>query len=116
LQEALTSGTTLGLPDFVKYGVLRVSRLPLWSDPAPIVSVVEFLDSLEAQPGCVRVEAGPSHWRLVVQLAALGGLRANDTSDAVLAAFAIEQDAELITADQGFKRFPGLRFRHPLER
>jgi hypothetical protein len=31
------------------------------------------------------------------------------------AAFAIEQNAELLTADGGFSRFTGLRFSNPLE-
>jgi len=34
--------------------------------------------------------------------------------DAYLAALAIESGSELVTADRGFSRFPGLRWRHPL--
>lgn len=39
----------------------------------------------------------------------------NLVPDAYLAALAIESRAEWITADRGFVRCPGLRFRHPLE-
>jgi uncharacterized protein len=35
--------------------------------------------------------------------------------DAYLAAIAIDRDAELITADRGFARFPDLRWRHPFD-
>jgi predicted nucleic acid-binding protein len=34
--------------------------------------------------------------------------------DAYLAALAIEHGCELISEDKDFRRFPGLRFRHPL--
>ena len=35
-------------------------------------------------------------------------------TDAYFAALAIESGSEWITADRGFARFPGLRWRHPL--
>jgi predicted nucleic acid-binding protein len=34
---------------------------------------------------------------------------------AYLAALAVEHDCEWVTADRGFARFPGLRWRHPLD-
>ena len=36
-------------------------------------------------------------------------------SDAYHAALALEHGAELLTADRDFARFPGLRWRHPLD-
>ena len=39
---------------------------------------------------------------------------ADRVPDAYLAALALDLDAELITADRGFARFEGLRWRHPL--
>jgi predicted nucleic acid-binding protein len=35
--------------------------------------------------------------------------------DAWLAALAIESGCELVTTDRDFARFPGLRWRHPLD-
>ena len=34
--------------------------------------------------------------------------------DAYLAALALEHGCEVVTAGQDFRRFPGLRWRHPL--
>ena len=42
------------------------------------------------------------------------GAKAEHVSDAYLAAIAIDLDAELVTADRGFARYAGLRWRHPL--
>ena len=42
-------------------------------------------------------------------------LKGNDVTDAYLAALAIEHGCEFVTVDKGFKRFPGLRWRHPLD-
>ncbi len=42
-------------------------------------------------------------------------VRGNLVPDAYLAALAIEIGAELISADRDFTRFPGLRWRHPLQ-
>ena len=39
-----------------------------------------------------------------------------DVSDAYLAALAIHSGCVLFTADRGFARHPGLRWRHPLRR
>jgi predicted nucleic acid-binding protein len=36
-------------------------------------------------------------------------------SDAYLAALAIEHGCEWITTDRDFSRFPGLKWRHPLQ-
>ena len=44
-----------------------------------------------------------------------GSARGNDVPDAYLAALAIEQGATWITTDRGFARFPGLRWRLPLD-
>jgi len=43
------------------------------------------------------------------------GAKGNLVADAFHAALAIEVGAELITTGRGFSRFPGLRWRHPLE-
>jgi hypothetical protein len=40
--------------------------------------------------------------------------RGNDIPDAYHAALAIEWDCDWVTTDKGFRRFKGLRVRHPL--
>ncbi|MDQ3608988.1 MAG: hypothetical protein M3459_08820 [Actinomycetota bacterium] len=57
---------------------------------------------------------GPRHWEIFTALCDGGGVRGNLIPDAYLAALAIETGSESITADGGFARFAGLRWRHPL--
>jgi hypothetical protein len=41
--------------------------------------------------------------------------KGNLVADAYLAALAIESGSEWITTDRDYSRFPGLRWRHPLD-
>ena len=55
------------------------------------------------------VAAGPRHWEVFARLCADVGGTGNAVPDAYFAALALESGCELITADRGFRRFPGLR-------
>ena len=55
--------------------------------------------------------SGPETLGLFLRLTTRPG---NLTSDAHLAALAIEHGAELYSSDSDFARFPGLRWRNPL--
>ena len=67
-----------------------------------------------ALPGVVVVQPGPRHAelleRLVVDNRAAGPL----TTDAALAALAIEHGATLASTDRDFSRFPDLRWVNPI--
>jgi hypothetical protein len=58
---------------------------------------------------------GPRHWQIFTGLCAETGARGNLIPDAYLAALAIETGSEWITTDGDYRRFPGLRLRHPLD-
>lgn len=60
------------------------------------------------------VQPGRGHWQQLRLLLEAAGTAGNLTSDAHLAALAIEHDCLLCSADNDFRRFPGLRFRNPL--
>jgi predicted nucleic acid-binding protein len=61
------------------------------------------------------MDPGPRHWPLFSTLCRRVNARGNTVPDAYLAALAIEHDAEWYSADRGFARFPGVRYRHPLD-
>ena len=73
-----------------------------------------------AQPGAADAPAarllvaGERHWQHFRRLATRIEARGNDLPDAYLAAYAVENGATWLSADRGFARFPGLRWRHPL--
>ena len=60
------------------------------------------------------LEPGPQHWTLLRLLLEQAGTVGNLTNDAHLAALAIEHNCTLCSADNGFRRFTGLRFTNPL--
>ena len=59
-----------------------------------------------------RIEPGPRHWTIFRDLVLATGIRGSDTTDAYLAALAMEHGCEWWTKDGGFSRFPGLRWRN----
>lgn len=56
----------------------------------------------------------PRHWPLLRLLIQEAGTAGNLTGDAHPAALAIEHDCTLCSANNDFRRFPGLRFCDPL--
>ena len=72
--------------------------------------VVAWLD----QPSATVVNPGPRHLAILRGLLTSLGTGGNLTSDAHLAALAIEQNAELCSCDADFARFAGLNWRNPL--
>lgn len=56
-----------------------------------------------------------SPWRAFAAEPTDAGTVGNVVPDAYHAALAIEHGCELMTTDKGFSRFPGLRWRHPLD-
>jgi hypothetical protein len=116
LTAASTSYEPLGLAEIVLSGFIRVSTHPrIFSPPTPIERAFEFADALLAQPAAVVVSPGARHWETYRRLCISAAAKGNLTADAYIAALAIESGCELMTTDRDFARFPGLRWRHPLE-
>jgi uncharacterized protein len=57
---------------------------------------------------------GPRCWEIFAGLCGQANVRGNLVPDVFLAALAIEHGCEFITANKDFRKFPGLRWRHPL--
>ncbi len=105
----------IALTEIVLSGFIRVATHPrVFTPPAPVAAAFEFADALLAQPGAVLVGPGRRHWEIYKSLCVSVGAKGNLTSDAFIAALAIESGCELVTTDRDFSRFPGLRWRHPL--
>jgi toxin-antitoxin system PIN domain toxin len=112
----VTSDAPFALADPVLAGFLRIVTHPrVFSPPAPIEKALEFAETVRGEPNAVRLTPGDRHWEIFSRLCRAAGARGNLVPDAYLAALAIENGSELITTDRGFARFPGLRWRHPLE-
>ena len=95
--------------------MLRVLTHPrVFATPTPLEQALEFVRALRSRPNCVDVAPGPRHWEIFTELCQSTAATVNEIPDAYLAALAIESGSEWITTDQGFARYQGLRFRHPL--
>lgn len=116
LEEAVSLDEPFGMSDLVLSGFLRiVTHSRVFREPAPLGSALLFAEALRGRENCVPVSPGPRHWEIFERLCRSGRAHGNLAPDAYLAALAIESGCEWITTDRDYARFPGLRWRHPLE-
>jgi len=114
--EAAVSGTeTIGLSWTVLLAFLRLTtRAGLFQRPLPVETTFDMVDAWLQEPMVTVVEPTARHWTTLRDLVAPLGTGGNLTSDAHLAALAIEHNAQLCSTDNDFARFPRLRWRNPL--
>lgn len=112
LHEQINGPADFGLSEPVLAGVLRVVTNPrIFRTPTPTELAVGYVTRLLASPVCRPVRPGERHREIFLDLCRAQGLRGNDVADAYHAALAIESGSEWVTADRGFARFAGLRWR-----
>lgn len=114
--ETTISGTeTVGLPWSVLLAFLRLTtRAGIFRLPLALESAFDITNAWLEQPAVTIIEPTAHHMRILRDLVLPLGTGGNLTSDAHLAALAIEHGAELCSADSYFARFAGLRWRNPL--
>jgi hypothetical protein len=116
LEKLVRGEEPYGIADLVLSGFLRIVTGPrIFIPPAPIDFALEFAKAIRENPRCTRIAPGPRHWEIFTRLCREAGVKGNLVPDAYLAALAIESGSEWITTDRDFARFPGLRWRHPLQ-
>lgn len=104
-----------GISELVLSGFIRIVTHPrVFVQPTPLAEGIAFCEALRSQPNATLLAPGPGHWQIFTRLCAQVGARGNLVPDAFLAALAIETGSEWITTDGDYRRFPGLRVRHPL--
>jgi len=115
LQSAISGPGTVGLSWNVLLAFLRLTtRASLFRRPLPPEIALDLISSWLDQPSVTVVHAGPDHLRILRELLLPIGTGGNLTSDAHLAALAIEHGAELCSSDSDFARFRGLNWSNPL--
>ena len=114
-EELLNGSDPVGIPWAVVCGFVR-----LMTHPAVLVNPLEpgrtlfHVRSWFERPLVEVLEPGPRHLEIFERLLKSLGVAANLTTDAHLAAIAIEHQCELHSNDADFSRFAGLRWRNPL--
>jgi hypothetical protein len=115
LEEVLSGDEPIGLSWPVLLGFLRIStHVRILPNPLTTEQALAVVDGWLAQPAVRVLPAGPEHWRILRDLLVESGTAGNLTTDAHLAALAIENGAELCSTDRDFGRFPKLRWVNPL--
>jgi hypothetical protein len=115
VEQLLSGEETVGLSWAVILGFIRIStNARLFPRALTVDEARATLDSWLVQAPVVAIHPGDEHWRLLKDLLADAGTAGNLTTDAHLAALAIENGAQLVSTDADFARFRHLRFVNPL--
>jgi len=117
LERTLSADERVALPWVVLLGFVRVATHPqVLRHPLRPDQALAIVDSWLAQPQVIPLYPGEDHWGILRGLLAKAGTAGNLTTDAHLAALAIEHGAELCSTDSDFARFPALRWVNPIDR
>jgi uncharacterized protein len=115
LEETLSGTETVALAWLVMVGFLRIATNPaIFDRPWDASDALDLLDSWQAQPAVTVVHPTSRHAAVLRDLLTPLGAAGNLTSDAHLAALAIEHGATMYSSDNDFSRFAGLRWVDPL--
>ena len=115
VEETLSGDQLVAIPWIVLLGFLRIATNPRIMEHALTpTQAMDIVSGWLSRP-CVRVvHPGDQHWTVLRDLLIDSGTAGNLTTDAHLAALAIENGCELCSSDGDFARFKRLCWRNPL--
>lgn len=114
LDAELTGRSTVGFTWLALLAFLRLSTKPgLFPAPLPVDGALDRVSDWLAQPTSVLLEPTAQHSQVLRGLLGSSGTGGNLTSDAHLAALAIEHRGAIVSYDSDFGRFPGVRWITP---
>ncbi len=105
----------VGLPWVAILGFIRIStNSKILENPLDVGSACARVRTWLVRPQTVVIHPGDRHADILFALLEAAGAAGNLTTDAHLAALAIQHQAELHSTDADMARFPGLRWKNPL--
>lgn len=114
-EQAMSNEELIGIPNEVSLGFVRIATNQRLGEAA--VTLAEARAVVETWLDLPQVKVlipGDGHFKRVMDLMEDAMASGSILSDAVLAAYAIENRARLCTNDADFARFPGLDWENPL--
>jgi uncharacterized protein len=115
LNKALNDVEPVGFAWVVLLGFVRIStKGAIFARPLDVATAFEVIDEWLAMPASVLIHPTPAHQRTLRDLLVTTGAAGNLTTDAHLAAIALEHGATLVSCDRDFGRFHALRHLNPL--
>lgn len=110
LRDAIESGEGLALAWVALLGFIRISTRPgVYAEPLPVERALSVVDHWMRADSALVVHPGPRHAFHLGRLLQRAGTAGNLTTDAHLAALAMEHGAVVGTFDRDFIRFDGVR-------
>lgn len=114
-EQQLNGQAEVGLAGPAVFGFLRIATNPrVLVTPMSIDAAIGHVRSWLSRPNVRFLVPGTRHLDLALELLAGVGTAANLTTDAQLAAHALEMDADMCSNDTDFARFSDLRWVNPL--
>jgi uncharacterized protein len=114
-ETTLSSPRPVALCWAVMLGFVRLStQRKVFREPLAGSAACREVRAWLAQPQVIILEPGRNHASIVFDFLEKLGAAGNLTTDAHLAALAIEHQCELCSTDGDFSEFPGLRWTNPL--
>lgn len=115
LEEALEGNEPVGLPWLTAWAFVRIAtNARVQEQPLLVEEAMGVIEELKAHAQVVMVGPGRKHWKLMAEQMKVANVRGSGTTDAVIAALALEQGARLASADAGFRRFPEVVWVNPV--
>ena len=116
LEALLSSDETVGIPWIAAWAFVRIITNPrINAQPLLPKQAMSDLTALREHPHRVWVNPGRHHARHLLEQMIAAQIQGPQTTDAALAALALEQGATLASTDVGFRRFPDLTWINPLD-
>jgi toxin-antitoxin system PIN domain toxin len=106
---------TIGMAWIVAIGFIRLWTNPrIFDSPMTMEKAVGHVESWLARPVVQVINPGPRHADILFRLLRESKSNGKITTDAHIAALAVETGGEIHSSDTDFLRFPGLRWKNPL--
>lgn len=116
LEETLSSTELVRFAWVTLWAFLRISTNPrVFERPLTVEEATRAVGAWLSQPAAGILEPSERHWDKLQELATQAQVKGPLIMDAVIATLAIENGATLHTTDVDFARFPGLKWRNPLD-
>lgn len=116
LDGALSGGDTVGLAWVPLLAFVRLTtKEGLFPSPLRPAEAIRQVSEWLGAPGAVLVNPTPRHAELLAALLESVGSGANLVNDGHLAALAVEQRGTVVSYDNDFGRFAGVRWQTPEE-
>ena len=109
MEDALSGTELIGIPIVAQLAFLRITTNPqIFPAPLTAADALDQLDQWNAAAVTSSPQPGRGHWKLMRELLGDSGTAGNRTTDAHLAAIALEHRARLASFDGDFHRFKRL--------